>query len=485
MKSSILSISQRSLTRRRLPRPFLGDRVLKPFLLDAALGQALLYDSCVNPSGLLSLNLGQILTGRRRRGGGGEGPAYPFRSDLYEAHFVLNGAQVLVVTNRRLVLLDASDFVWLQKRVMSGQPQPLGSTSDVPGGEIAWQLPWEGLLAAEVAWHSQTPGLPPDGIILHRKRRGGPESSILHDLRCRPGSSQAQEVLATIQACRYKHYLLPKTEAAGWRELRGLNVDQREVSEGEASAGVTSFALSPSPDQLKPDTMPCVEFKPIWYRRALHGSVGRSGSVGLSGSSSSAMLKNAGGAGGGGRKAISVWRPVGPPGYSSLGDVLVSGLETPPNPVKLYKDLSLFSVTSSAAAGGGGGGGLRIGGGEKEAHDAPGEGPRLASPIGYALIFRDSAYPPVTIWRPTPPPGYVEVGCVAWPDMEEPPLSLVRCVRKDLVMAAETYETCAWSGASADNQWWRCTLWPIDNAAQTFLASKNDHRPDKARTPVY
>ena len=250
---------------------------------------------------------------------------------------------------------------------MSGQS--LGSISDVPGGDVTWQLPWEGLLAAEVAWHSQTPGLPPDGLILHRKRRGGPDNSILHDLRCRPGTSQAQEVLATFQACRYKHYLLPKSEAAVWRELRGLNTDRGDEGEGEGEGEggrEASLAISPSPDQLKPDTMPSVDFKPIWYRKASpYGT-----STIPSGSSSSSMLKNAGGQGGqGGQRAISVWRPLGPPGYSSLGDVLVMGLETPPNPVRLYKDLGLFSVSSASlpssnvvGGGGGGGGGDRRGG---------------------------------------------------------------------------------------------------------------------------
>ena len=44
---------------------------------------------------------------------------------------------------------------------------------------------------------------------------------------------------------------------------------------------------------------------------------------------------------------------------------------------------------------------------------------------------------------------------MAWPDMEEPPLSLVRCLRRDLVEQATTYDAPLWSGASSDNQFWR------------------------------
>lgn len=162
VKSSVLAIGQRKLLRRRLPRPFSGDRILRPFNLDAALGQALLHESTASPSNPLLSSVTQLLSssglgGGKRKAAAAVGPAYPFRGDMYERHFILNGPQVLVITNRRLILLDASDFVWLQKRVMSGQ---MGSSqiSDVPGGEMIWQLPWEGLLAAELAWHQQQPG---------------------------------------------------------------------------------------------------------------------------------------------------------------------------------------------------------------------------------------------------------------------------------------------------------------------------------------
>ena len=75
-----------------------------------------------------------------------------------------------------------ADFIWLQGRVLTGE---VSHVTDVPGGEVIWQLPWEGLLAAELAWHQQQPGMPPDGILLHRKRRGGRENSLIHDVRCR------------------------------------------------------------------------------------------------------------------------------------------------------------------------------------------------------------------------------------------------------------------------------------------------------------
>lgn len=92
-----------------------------------------------------------------------------------------------------------------------------------------------------------------------------------------------------------------------------------------------------------------------------------------------------------------------------------------------------------------------------------------------------------TILSPLVPAA--QLGCVAWPDAEEPPLGLVRCMRRDLVTPSRVLEPPLWSGASSENQFWRCTLWSIDNPAHTFLAVKAtpDQRPNPqlARTAVY
>lgn len=61
---------------------------------------------------------------------------------------------------------------------------------------------------------------------------------------------------------------------------------------------------------------------------------------------------------------------------------------------------------------------------------------------------------------------------MAWPAIEEPPLSLVRCMRADLVAPTKLYEAPLWQGASSDNQFWLCSLWRVDSPASTFLASK-------------
>lgn len=108
-----------------------GDRVLRPFSLHPALGQALLH--CVaawtapsapgalpggppgalgsgpsgsGPSALLS-SLGLTLPGAVAAGRGAGGGRLDLRRDRYEEHWALPGAVVLLLTDRRAMALQA------------------------------------------------------------------------------------------------------------------------------------------------------------------------------------------------------------------------------------------------------------------------------------------------------------------------------------------------------------------------------------------
>lgn len=50
-----------------------------------------------------------------------------------------------------------------------------------------------------------------------------------------------------------------------------------------------------------------------------------------------------------GARPLSVWRPVGPPGYASLGDVAMPGNEPPARPVSMYRDTA-DELTSRVSA---------------------------------------------------------------------------------------------------------------------------------------
>lgn len=81
-----------------------------------------------------------------------------------------------------------------------------------------------------------------------------------------------------------------------------------------------------------------------------------------------------------------------------------------------------------------------------------------------------------------------QVGCVAWPRVEEPPLGAVRCVRRDLLRPAATQPAPLWAAASTDNKFWRVSVWPLtDSPAATFAALKGDAKPAPHQTlaPMY
>lgn len=70
-------------------------------------------------------------------------------------------------------------------------------------------------------------------------------------------------------------------------------------------------------NQEMPDVMPSMDFKRVWRSASTAGARGARDT-----------------------RVLSIWRPVGPPGYSSLGDVAVAGSEPPSGkPVKMYKDV--------------------------------------------------------------------------------------------------------------------------------------------------
>lgn len=71
--------------------------------------------------------------------------------------------------------------------------------------------------------------------------------------------------------------------------------------------------------------------------------------------------------------------------------------------------------------------------------------------------------------------SYVELGCVVVGAIEEPPLSVVRVLRADLVRQARLYDAPVWSGTSSDNMYWQCSIWQVDNPCSTFVAVRGSN----------
>jgi hypothetical protein len=69
------------------------------------------------------------------------------------------------------------------------------------------------------------------------------------------------------------------------------------------------------------------------------------------------------------------------------------------------------------------------------------------------------------------------VGYVVVPAIDEPQPGVVRVMRSDLLRPTRFYDAPVWSGTSADNMYWQCSIWQVDNAACTFVAVKTAGRP--------
>ena len=115
---------------------------------------------------------------------------------------------------------------------------------------------------------------------------------------------------------------------------------------------------------------------------------------------------------------FSVWRARRPPGWVSLGDVAVAGLEPPARTV-------LFRESK-----------------RRDERDATVVSPALAPPAAFERVWRDSGWRArgkprgtLSFWRPVPSEGYVACGHVASDTHAPPPIDVVACLRADLACA--------------------------------------------------
>jgi hypothetical protein len=150
----------------------------------------------------------------------------------------------------------------------------------------------------------------------------------------------------------------------------------------------------------------------------------------------------------------SVWRPVVPPGYASLGDVIVVGHDAPTSATWLVRD-------------------------------DPGV---LARPLAYEQVWNDTlslGLHDVALWNPVPPLGYTCLGSVAMPDHDTPPgTDEIRCVHRDYLVPGDRTLTWTDEGSLAlqDTGLWTC----IDGAnggtaVGSFITRRHHEDPGSQR----
>ncbi|XP_043715720.1 uncharacterized protein LOC122664096 isoform X2 [Telopea speciosissima] len=333
-------------------------------------------------------------------------------SDYYEDHFNVPNQRIVLVTNKRVMLLQC-----LAPDKMDKKPC-----------KIMWDVPWEELLALELA----KAGYPrPSYLILHLKNfkrfenfvrlvkcnaeeeaEGEPQAvricSVVHKVWKEHQSDIRSLVLKVPSSQRYVYF--------AWDESDGRESDNQI----KAMIKPREFSSVSSVSDERKFVRHSINFQKIWsseqksrsrctlYRKQ--------------------VLKDAG--------ICSIWRPICPNGYVSIGDIAHIGTH-PPNVAAVYHKINnQFSI-----------------------------------PLGFDLVWRncpDDYVTPVSIWYPRAPEGFVSLGCVAVADFSEPPPDSAYCVRERLAEETVFEEQKLWE--APDSYPWACHIYQVQSQALQFVA---------------
>lgn len=450
MKITAAITSEEQLLRYRLPRAINGDHVLRPYDEYRAEGQVLLQLAERGAS------FGQIDIFKVR--------GKFALSDAYEDHFNLPKGRTVIITNRRVMLLQNPTQTSVQRKI-DQLKDPC---------TVLWDITWADLSKVEPRHGKKDPpGSLPSQLVVHL--RTSPQDSRIFDskettrvIKCHRETRQAEEICSAIQQAMITYG--PNFSSIQFQGLEKKMVRKPYAGVGAgAGAGaalgmltgftapitmpvMATFAalLGTTPGQSMVDNADSLSYSDSergQHKDTQHAlAVSRSTYVTFSGGKFINKLtfvwsdqrtqwnKN---------YPISVWRANCPNGYISVGDIVWRSFN-PPVSVMVYPNKS--------------------------------DG-KFMQPLGFDLVWRstDGARDPLTIWKPRAPPGYVAIGCVVVPDYYEPDPSVVYCVRKDCVKNVG-FEKQPLLRDHRDEDLWECSLWQVQNDAHTFIACR-DHQP--------
>ncbi|OIV92802.1 hypothetical protein TanjilG_00936 [Lupinus angustifolius] len=350
-------------------------------------------------------------------------------SDYYEEHFTVAHQRIVLVTNKRVMLLQC-----IAPDKMDRKPC-----------KIMWDIPWDELMALELAKAGSNQ---PSHLILHLKHFRRSEIFV-RVIKCNIVDEFEGREPQAIKICS----VVRKTWKAYQSDMKSLILkvpsSQRQVhfawSEVDSRQPRTSNkAIISSREISSYSTVSddrrfikhSITFSKIWSSEQEYK--GRC----------SLCRKQTSQDGG----ICSIWRPVCPDGYACIGDIARVGIHAP-NVAAVYRMIDgLFAL-----------------------------------PIGYDLVWRncsDDYVTPVSIWHPRAPDGFVSPGCVAIAGYTEPELDLVHCVSESLVEETEFEEQKVWS--APDSYPWACHIYPVKSDALHFVALRqtkedSDWKPKSVR----
>ncbi|XP_024524741.1 uncharacterized protein LOC9654875 isoform X2 [Selaginella moellendorffii] len=386
---------ERNLTRVRLPRAIRSDGVLLPYDERAALGQAMLQLAEDH-------NFGQNVVFKD--------PAKFSLSDFYEDHFDVPENRVVLITNRRIILIT-----------QPGSYKSIRNVSPSNPCKIIWEIPYMELLSVETAKGGQSTCY----VVLHL--RNDPKT-FAQVIKCSTEGTDMRttELILDSIRSRWNKYGPDRqtvmSQMRKWQQTRSMPTpraskralasDRRKDTDEEASDSSVSDG--------RITTKEVILFEQIWKSEQDSGVC-------------CTTFSSAGADCG---VQCTIWRPIVPDGYVSIGDIAYHGTNPP-------------TVTVSY----------------KNNNDG-----MFALPTGFDLVWRNwkDGYEPVTIWKPRAPAGYESLGYVASPAYVEPAADVVWCARTDAVEAAAFLEQALWHA----KQPWHCYIYQVHNDALTFFVSR-------------
>ncbi|CAH9120085.1 unnamed protein product [Cuscuta europaea] len=385
-----------SFHRIRYPRAIHSDNVLREYCEREALGQMMLY-----------------LAEERRRFGCTELFAEPSKfawSDYYEDHFVVPYLRIVLVTNKRVMLLQCVSPDKMDKKPC----------------KIMWDVPWEEILALELA----KAGYPkPSHLIVHLKHFKRLEKFV-RVVKCTTDEEEgSEEESQAVKVCSALRKWWKTHQSDMLLQSPGLKVpfSQRRVcfAWDDSDGGSTRETAGGEPSCSSSSN----EYKSI--QRVINFSKVWSSEPEVKGRCTLCQKRDIEETG-----ICTIWRPICPEGYISIGDITRTGAY-PPNVATVYR----YSRED------------------------------FILPMGYDLVWRncsDDYTVDVSIWHPRAPDGYVTLGCVAVSSFEEPEPNSVYCVAESLVEETVFEEQKIWS---APNSYpWACHVYQVHSDALHFVA---------------
>ncbi|KAM7259519.1 hypothetical protein ACFE04_015260 [Oxalis oulophora] len=181
MKIAAAITSDEQLLRRRLPRAICGDNLLQPYHDYKAQGQVILQ---LAESGSF---LGQVDLFKVR--------GKFALSDAYEDHFLLPKGRILMITHRRVILLQQPSGV--AQRKFSPAKDPCS---------ILWDVMWDDLATMELTHGKKDhESAPPSRLVLYLLNKSHEVREHVRVVKCSPGTPQALEVYSSIERALHSY----------------------------------------------------------------------------------------------------------------------------------------------------------------------------------------------------------------------------------------------------------------------------------------